>query len=209
MLVLTVEDYAQVHLAHHRDYFSDKDPDFLRKSGGEWSFPKSPRELVKLFLSDALGLNIVKLIRGKKRSDATLIFARRYRIPRWVRPVYYLVVASILQFTHGWVLFLVFWLLPMVTVFQLLVRWGAICEHKYNLPGAGVEVSTPLILLRWWEQLLVPNLNFGMHPYHHYFPGVSFSSVPPVVHEIYCREGLVNHENVFIGYRAFLKAIVA
>src|SRR5689334_15001884 len=40
LLVLTVEGYAQVHLAHHRDYFSDKDPDFLRKSGEEWSFPK-------------------------------------------------------------------------------------------------------------------------------------------------------------------------
>ena len=208
MLVLTVEGYAQVHLAHHRDFFSDKDPDFLRKSGVEWSFPKSGRELAKLFLTDALGLNLVKLIQGKKGSEATLPFARRYRIPRWVRPLYYLVVASLLTLAHAWVLFLIFWLLPMLTVFQLMVRWGAICEHKYNLPGAAVEVSTPLILLTWWERLLVPNLNFGMHPYHHYFPGVSFSRLP-IVHEIYCREGLVNHQNVFMGYRAYLKAIVA
>ena len=67
LLVLTVEDYAQVHLAHHRDYFSDKDPDFLRKSGEEWSVPKSRGELFRLFATDVLGINTVKLIRGKRR----------------------------------------------------------------------------------------------------------------------------------------------
>ena len=35
LLVLTVEGYAQVHLAHHRDYFNASDPDFQRKSGDE------------------------------------------------------------------------------------------------------------------------------------------------------------------------------
>jgi fatty acid desaturase len=42
-----------------------------------------------------------------------------------------------------------------------------------------------------------------MHPYHHYFPGVSFALLPKI-HEIYCREGLVNHENVFRGYGSYL-----
>lgn len=206
LLVLTVEGYAQVHLAHHRDYFSDIDPDFLRKSGEEWSFPKRPRQLAMLFLTDALGLSILKLIRGKSRSDRAFLFVRRYRIPVWVRPVYYIVLAGFLTITGSWGLFLIYWVLPLLFVSPLIVRWGAICEHKYNLPGASVEVSTPLVLLKWWERLLVPNLNFGMHPYHHYFPGVSFSRLPRV-HEIYCREGLVNHENVFVGYGSFLKFI--
>src|SRR5947207_5346850 len=63
LLVLTVGGYAQVHLAHHRDYFSEKDPDFLRKSGEDWSFPKTPRETAQLFLSDVLGINTLKLMR--------------------------------------------------------------------------------------------------------------------------------------------------
>jgi fatty acid desaturase len=45
-----------------------------------------------------------------------------------------------------------------------------------------------------------------MHPYHHFFPGVSFSKLP-LVHEIYVREGLVNHEHVFVGYNSYLKFI--
>src|SRR5262245_24029989 len=38
LLVTTVEDYAAVHLSHHKYFFTDKDPDFLRKAGHDWTF---------------------------------------------------------------------------------------------------------------------------------------------------------------------------
>jgi fatty acid desaturase len=202
LIVLSVEGYAQVHLAHHRDYFGDSDPDFARKSGEEWSFPKTPLETAKLFLADLTGINTLRLIRGKRPASGNLPFVRRYPVPKWVRPLYFVLLAVALTVTGAWGLFLLYWVLPIVTVSQVIVRWGAICEHKYNLKGASVADSTPLIVLSWWERLLLPNLNFAMHPYHHYFPGVSFSLLPKI-HEIYCREGLVNHENVFRGYRAY------
>jgi fatty acid desaturase len=123
-----------------------------------------------------------------------------------VRPLYFVLVAATLTLTGAWGLFLLYWVLPIVTLSQVIVRWGALCEHKYNLPGASVAESTPLIVLSWWERLLLPNLNFAMHPYHHYFPGVSFSLLPRI-HEIYCREGLVNQENVFRGYSAYFRFI--
>jgi fatty acid desaturase len=206
LLVLTVEDYAQVHLAHHRDYFSDKDPDFLRKSGEEWSFPKSRGELFRLLVTDVLGINTVKLIRGKRRGGQAFAFARRYRIPRWVRPAYFVAVAGVLTWAAAWGTFLLYWALPILTITQLFVRWGAICEHKYNLPGASVAESTPLIVLSWWERLLLPNLNFAMHPYHHYFPGIAYAKLPEV-HAIYVREGLVDDAAVFRGYGAYLRFI--
>ena len=103
-------------------------------------------------------------------------------------------------------LFLVYWLLPIVTITQVMVRWGALCEHKYNLLGASVVDSTPLIILSWWERLLLPNLNFAMHPYHHFFPGVSFSRLP-TLHAIYEEEGLVEQRQVFHGYLAYLRYI--
>ena len=206
LLVLTVEGYARVHLAHHRDYFTETDPDFVRKRGEEWSFPKTPLEIAKLFLADISGINTLKLIQGKKAELGDLAFARRHRIPAWVRPLYFVLLALTLTLTGAWGLFLLYWVLPIVTVSQVFVRWGAICEHKYNLPGASVAESTPLIVLSWWERLLLPNLNFAMHPYHHYFPGVAFSRLPRI-HEIYSREGLVNDRNVFHGYRSYLRFI--
>lgn len=206
LLVLTVEGYAQVHLAHHRDYFTADDPDFRRKSGEEWSTPKRPGDLARIFIRDVLGINTLKLVKGKTAAAANPAFARRHRIPRWVRPAYLVSVAALLTVTGQWGNFLLYWVLPLLTVFQLIVRWGALCEHKYNLPGASVADSTPLILLSWWEALLLPNLNFAMHPYHHYFPGVAFSRLPQV-HRIFARDGLVDERHVFRGYAAYLRFI--
>ena len=206
LLVLTVEGYAQIHLAHHRDYFNATDPDFQRKSGDEWSIPKRPIDLARLFLMDLLGINTLKLIRGKKPISENMAFARRQRVPRWLRPAYFVGAAVLLTLSGTWTLFLIYWLLPIVTVTQVLVRWGALCEHKYNLPGASVADSTPLIILSWWEQLLLPNLNFAMHPYHHFFPGVPFSRLP-TLHAIYSQEGLIEQRQIFHGYLAYLRYI--
>ena len=206
LLVLTVEGYAQVHLAHHRDDFTSDDPDFLRKAGEDWSIPMPAARLARIALTDVLGLNVIKLVRGKKVAADNAAFARRHKVPRWVRPAWLLALLAVLTATSSWTLFLLYWLLPLLTVFQLIVRWGALCEHKYNLAGASVADSTPLIVLSWWERLLLPNLNFAMHPYHHFFPGIAFSQLP-AVHAIYRREGLIDERHVFHGYLAYLRYI--
>ena len=205
LLVLTVEDYAQVHLSHHKYFFTEKDPDFLRKSGPEWTFPMSGRQLAKLLLTDLLGLNVWGLIKGKKLQGEA--FKRPHPTPKWVRWGFYACLVGVLTATHAWGVFLLYWVVPLLTVFQVIVRWGAICEHKYNLLHASIAESSPIIMPRWWEKLLLPNLNFTLHPYHHFFPGVSFSMLPKV-HAIFCREGLIDDSRVFHGYAAYLKYLI-
>jgi fatty acid desaturase len=203
LLGVTVEDYAGVHLAHHKYFFTEKDPDFLRKSGAEWNFPMAPGQLAKLFLSDLLGLTFIKLVMGK-RLDEAHAFKRPHPTPKWVRLACYLVAAALLTYTGMWSVFLMYWVLPLVTVFPAIVRLGAIAEHIYDLPSASVVDASPLMLQTWWEKLLLPNLNFTLHPYHHYYPGVAHCNLPKV-HEIFKREKLVIEENVFHGYWAFLQ----
>jgi fatty acid desaturase len=208
LLILTVEGYAQVHLAHHKWYFDpEKDPDFIRKNGEEWSFPKRPLDLLKLFLVDAMGINTLKLMRSKGEHVPAYAFRRPFFTPVWIRIAYYLLAVSLLTLTQTWSIFLLYWVVPILTVTQLIVRWGAICEHKYNLPHASVAESTPLIILSWWERLLLPNLNFAMHPYHHYFPGVAYCNLPKV-HQIYLRAGLIYEQHVFNGYGAYLRSLI-
>lgn len=91
---------------------------------------------------------------------------------------------------------------------QIIVRWGAVCEHQYNRVGTSVQETTPLIAIRWWEKLLMPNLNFSYHIYHHYFPSVSFSQLPKV-HAVFLRYELVDEGAVFNGYWSYLKFILA
>jgi fatty acid desaturase len=124
-----------------------------------------------------------------------------------VRVAYYVVLAAVLTWTNMWVVFLLYWFLPLVTVLQVIVRWGAICEHKYNLVNPSVPESTPLIIPRWWESILLPNLNFTYHIYHHWYPRIPFSKLPQV-HRIFRREGLLIEENVFHGYIPYLRYIL-
>ncbi len=207
LLAITVDGYAQVHLTHHRDYFKATDPDFIRKSGEEWTFPKRPMDLLGLFLKDLFMVNTIKMIKGKKVVGSTVPFVRRNPTPKWIRPVMLLALIGILTWTGTWGYFLLFWVLPLVSVMPVFVRWGAICEHEYNIVDADLLETTPLIVQTWWERLLMPNLNFGMHPYHHIFPGVSWSLLPRV-HEIFQKEGLVIEENVFYGNAPYLRHLV-
>ena len=205
LLVLTVENYAQVHLSHHKYFFTDKDPDFLRKSGPDWTFPMSAWRFARLLLSDLVGLNVWRLLKGKRLEGNA--FKRPHPTPKWIRLTFYGAVAIALTATNTWHLFLLYWLLPLVTVFQVIVRWGGICEHKYNLRNASIGDSSPIIVPRWWQMLLLPNLGFTLHPYHHLFPGVSYSYLPRV-HEIFCSVGLIDDTRVFHGYGAYLKYLL-
>jgi len=208
LLVLTVEGYAQVHLTHHRDYFGENDPDHIRKSGPDWTFPKTRLELLKLALKDLSGLNVIATVRGKSIAGGQMKFQRRGINPKWVRPVYLLAIVAVLVWTGTWPLALLYWVLPLLTVMQLIVRWGAVCEHEYNHLNGYVTETTPLIELKWWEKLILPNLNFSLHIYHHYFPGIAFSELPKV-HQMFIDAGLVDDSAVFHGYGAYFRHLTS
>jgi fatty acid desaturase len=205
LFVTTVEDYAKVHLSHHKYCFTKDDPDFLRKSGPEWTYPMSKRQLFGIAVRDLLGMNVLKLIRGKK-AHATTEFTRRHPTPKWMRISFYLALAAVLSLVGGWMVFMLYWALPLMTITQLLVRWLAVCEHEYNIENGEIHETTPLIKLNWWQHIIFPDLNFGLHVYHHMHPGVSFGNLPKV-HEIYKREGFVDESAVFHGQGSYLKYI--
>ena len=207
LLVTTVEDYAAVHLSHHKYFFTDKDPDFLRKAGHDWTFPASLRTVLRIVLRDVTGINTIALIRGKTAPKNVLEFQRRNPTPKWLRWAFFAAVAAVLTVTQTWIPFLIYWVIPLLTVTQLFVRWIAVIEHKYNVPNASVHSVTPLIRLKWWQKIVFPDLNFAQHVYHHMHPGVSFSKLP-AVHEIYKAEGFVDESAIFHGQGTFLRYLV-
>jgi fatty acid desaturase len=177
LFVTTVEDYAKVHLLHHKYCFTKDDPDFIRKAGEEWTFPKTLGKLLMIVARDITAMNVVRLIRGKT-APATTEFTRRNPSPKWLRIGFFLVAAVLLTLIGGWKLFLVYWVIPILTVTQLLVRWIAVSEHQYNVENGSIPETTPLLQLKWWQRILIPDLNFGFHVYHHMHPGVSFANLP-------------------------------
>ena len=204
-LFISVESYGNVHLSHHRFFFTDKDPDYHRKQGEEWTFPQQVKLFLTTLFMDVTGLSLRKFIRGKR--DAHGLGVELIKKPaalKWLRIGYYVGLSAVLTYTQCWSLFLFYWILPLATALQAIVRWGAIAEHKYNLLDPTVAEATPLIEPKWWEKLLLPNLNFSLHIYHHYWPSIPASNLP-IVHKIFKREGLLEEQNVFHGNWDYLK----
>lgn len=200
---ITVEDYARVHLSHHKYYFTEDDPDFIRKSRLDWTFPMTAWQLVKLLLSDLSGIGFYRILKGKQLKNKA-VHNRLHPTPQWLRPVFYTITAVLLTYFKAWPLFLIYWMLPLISFMPLIVRLGAICEHVYGQQGASIIESSPLIILNWWEKLILPNLNFTFHAYHHFFPGVAWCRLPKV-HKIFKQENLVNEDAIFHGYFSYLK----
>ncbi len=209
LLAVTIENYARIHLRHHRFYFTQTDPDFLRKQGPDWTFPMTRPKLLSLFLQDLSGVTFVKYVLGGKKAQMfdKKLFERKHPSPAWLKPAFFAAIALVLTLVGGWFYFLVYWVVPLVTVFPVIVRWGAICEHSYGEEGATPEETSPVILPSTLGKLFLPNLNFTMHVYHHYFPGVSFSALPEV-HRIFVEEKLVRTDQLFVGHRDYLRYIL-
>jgi fatty acid desaturase len=204
-ILISLQGYRRIHLTHHRKYFSDLDPDYRRKQGKEWTFPQSARAFFTTLFCDLIGLSLISTVRGKapdKSADPKAVGPNIF-----LRLGYYGVIALALVYTNTWIYFLLFWIIPIATVLQVIVRWGAICEHRYNLVDPSIQESTPLITPRWWEALLMPNLNFNLHVYHHWYPTVPFKKLPQV-HRIFVANGLIKSEHVFDGYVDYLMFLV-
>ena len=115
-LLITTEDYAKVHLSHHTFYFTEKDPDYLRKQGDEWTFPFKRTKLLKLLLGDLAGINAWKTLKGKKMRE-TYIGKRKTETPKWVRALFYGLMATVFTLLKIWKLFFFRWLVPLITIF--------------------------------------------------------------------------------------------
>ena len=207
LLVVNVAGYARIHLTHHRFFFTDKDPDIIRKAGRDWAFPMTRGRLAWLFARNLLGLDIIQTIIGKNRKHTLPKLKRLGPTHGWTQVLFVIVLATVLTLTHGWAVFLIYWLLPLVTLLQAFVLLGAMCEHVY-VKGVSLETSTAIIIPTWWERMIFNDYNFFYHVYHHYFPGVAFANLPQI-HDIYVREGLVREDRIFYGIYRYLGFLTA
>ena len=207
LLSLSVEGYAKVHIAHHKFYSTDRDPDFVRKQGKSWTFPMKWGQLCWLFFTDLVGINILKTVKGKNTKIAGI--NRVTPLPVWVRMAYYLFFALLFTYFELWTIFLIYWLVPLLTVLQVIIRFAAICEHKYSVAQPTLQNTTAIINLSWWEKIILPNLNFtSYHIYHHYLPGISCQNLPKV-HQVFETEGLVDKTAEFNGYFSYIKYLMS
>lgn len=175
------------HFEHHRTFSTDEDPKTI--------YRHSLRG-VRLFRELALGLigwafvDHARTARARQAREAAA-GTPGPAVAAALPPLLAAQAAIALTFTlvaSPW-LYVTLWLLPLVTLSQLLQTLRAIVEHRPleermgSDPSSGYYGGTAGPFVRsvrasWWERLLVCKINFGFHAEHHLWPQVSYQYLP-------------------------------
>jgi fatty acid desaturase len=193
--------YRVVHRLHHNDLYGRTDPDIALHGG----YPRGRRYLLGKLAGDLTGLNAWKTFyyffgnpalnaatgtAQRPLDDTSPALRRAAQRDRW-GVVAFQVGAPVACFalggTQALAAYAVLWVLPLITVVQVILRVRAILEH-----GAVVDTSSPLTaartnlagpLLRW---MLFPH-HVNYHIEHHLFPAVPHYNLPRLHRELAAR----------------------
>lgn len=186
-LFVTMRGYRLSHMAHHRNMNTEFDPDWVSKETPEWEFPKTRAALFLILAKLALGLNIVwmlKLIftggRPSTESAKTKITTHKFVA---ARIGYYVALISMLTYFGWWMEFLLFWIVPMFTWLQVILRIRSIAEHfglDYDHTFTNARTTYPST----FDRMFIASKNVWYHLDHHLYPSVPFYNLPELHDEL-------------------------
>jgi fatty acid desaturase len=176
--------YRTVHLRHHRYLHTSKDPDLSLSE----PFPCGRRSFVRKLLRDAAGVSAL-VMRGYVTVDKTsgrMRFTPRsgnlLRYWTWqtiaTRALAAGIVIGLVAAGYGFA-FLALWVLPLLVVYQVILRARGVLEHaavpdkEDPLRNARTVVSANPVA----RFFLNPH-HVGYHLEHHLYPGVPHYNLP-------------------------------
>ena len=204
--------YRHYHLTHHRFTQTQRDPDLELSS----KFPTSRASLKRKFLRDLTGRTGIKqlsaqiLMSFRLAGDddaieaATLDAAQAFKARElWKSLPVFLAVTVVMGLAGQWWYGLVFWMLPYLTWFQLVLRIRNIAEH-----GATETSENPLRNVR--TTLAGPLARAFVAPYwvnyhleHHLVMHMPCWQLPKL-HRLLKAKGLGNEMRITPSYGAAL-----
>ena len=147
-LVAWTQTYRVAHLGHHQ-FVNDpeRDPDLVRLNHPRrpHHFPISKPAFWRRYVLVALWPpSILRYLIGRARSANRLDAAPgrllrapyRFRVARCLRGTYWLALLATVHAAGAWPVFFLFWLLPLLTLYPLLMQLREIPHHG-NAPDAG------------------------------------------------------------------------
>jgi fatty acid desaturase len=169
--LFTMRDYRRNHLRHHRHLNTSEDPDWVRKQGDAWTFPKPRAALSWMLLKDIIGVGFAQFLMATLRLPKRPAGEGLFSAARWAFAA--VVLGAVVGF--GLVVpFLLLWVVPMMTWMQLAFRLRSISEHHGIIQAPSAYSHTRTILVSPLERLLLGCKNVNYHLEHHLYPGVPF-----------------------------------
>ncbi len=171
--LMSMRGYRRHHAKHHieRNINTMADPDFERLHHAGWRFPMSRRSLAVSLLKDIFGLNTVELLREARDAKNNVVEASSDVKWLFARLLAFTSGAVLLTLTHGWRLYIVYWLIPVLTVLKAMLRIRAMVDH-FALETTLSPTRT--VIAPWHERFLLAPCSIGIHQVHHQHTSVPY-----------------------------------
>ncbi len=176
-LLSYLEDYRYFHFEHHRHTGKiGRDPELLfYRAMGISPTVSSRQEVVRLFFLDLTGIHYFKGLQyllgffKDKRAQGVI---RNPTLPEHLGLLVWVTLIPFLFWVSGLFLpFFLFWLLPLLTISPLLLRWHGFGEHVRE-QGDDAYENTLTHRFDVISTLLLYPINSSYHLEHHLFPQV-------------------------------------
>ncbi len=192
--------YRRGHANHHRDEFGPKEPDFLLYS----FYPITAKSLRRKLTRDATGVSAYRILKPR----FTGLLKRRY-LTNSLRFLagQVAVFGLFLLAGHPW-LYLLLWVLPYASVYQVLNRLRAIAEHGGLTRSPDRRVTSHHVRQSWLSSIIIVPYGVGWHLAHHVDSGIPFRNLPAFT-RVLEEDGYITAEHTWPSYRALWRALAA
>ena len=180
----SVEEYRPTHRLHHRYLNSERDPDLA-----SYLVPDTPGGLTRLVVQDVTGITALKramtLLRGGDTDGTSVRRSTRTVVGNLVGKALTqaIVLGQFLLFQGWWtgvLFYAVFWLVPVLCLFPLILRLKTIAEHfdpRLRLPDE-LWVARTSKAGRVQNHVLGAQMEY--HFEHHVLPTIPFRGLKRV-----------------------------
>ncbi len=191
--------YRRAHANHHRDEFGPKEPDFLLYS----FYPIAPASFRRKLRRDATGVSFWRIVKPRFTGIVKpefLNLSLRFFAGQ-------LVVLAMFALAGKPQYYLLLWVLPYATVYQVMNRLRSISEHGGMTRSDDRRRTSHHVKQSLLSKLMVP-LGVGYHLAHHVDSGVPFRNLPRF-HQVLVEDGYLPDDIVWPNYRSLWKALAA
>ena len=171
----SMRGYRRHHMSHHvlENLNTLKDPDFARKQNEKWAFPMSRWQVLKILLRDLFLLNSSDYIQEMKDAKNNKIMNTADLRWQIARIVYMIALAGVLLKLGLIWIFLIYWVLPILTTLKVIFRIRSIADHICT-DGNHPISRTRTIIGNWFDRILIGPCSIGVHGPHHLYPTIPY-----------------------------------
>lgn len=183
--------WRRVHMLHHKYLFTERDPNYVgRQNRGDTVKAPSLAVLAWKVVSGGL-LNIRDFVISRqdhvneKGNEVTsgkhphlLGLFKPYtddaemEAERHLKIGFFVAALALITGLGIWQEFAVYWLLPMYTVYPMMLRFHDLTEHRWEKPTEALQINSRTRKDGWLFKLFFSALPRGYHSEHHIYPRV-------------------------------------